>query len=358
MTDDMRIIAEEQLPSSPAGQPITVQIVQPRKPWWKRLIRIAIWVLVIGLLIAMAGRGMEEEGPFRTEQIRSGQKDQIVAVYNLTDVVDGRMAGDFLDFVAMVEKDEAIKAVVLRVNSPGGAVAASERMHHLVKRLSEDRPVVVSMGTVAASGGYMLACGADTIIAENATVTGSIGVIAGWIVFEGTMEKIGAQPIVIKSTDADYWKDDISLWHEPDETQAADIRRMLDAMQARFNTIVAEGRPGLVERETIVEHTVGVGENARTVSRVETEPFNGKVYTAAEALELGMIDQIGFIEDAIDLAASQAGLDDPQVTRYFRRGASLMEALFIGTQSRLLPIEPETLDELRTPRFEAIYRMD
>ncbi len=357
MTDDMRIIAEQQLPSVPAaGQPITIQIVQPRKIWWKRLIKIGIWVLIISMLIGLANLG-KDEGPFLSETIQKGNARQIVAVYALTDVVDGEMVSNFVDFVDFVEESKHIKAVVLRVNSPGGGVGASERMHHLVKRLSESRPVVISMGTVAASGGYMLSCGADAIVAEDATITGSIGVIAGWVVFEGTMEKIGAQPIVIKSTDADYWKDDMSPWHEPDETQVRDIRRMLDSMQTRFNTIVAEGRPGLVKRQTTVEYAVGTGDAVRMASRVETEPFNGKVYTAAEALELGMIDQIGFVEDAIDLAVSQAGLDDPHVSRYYRQ-PSMFESLMMGMEARALPIEPETLDALRTPKFQAIYRID
>jgi protease-4 len=371
MSDEMRILGESQSPPPcpPLAQPVTIQIVQPRKPWWRFFVKLGVVVLVIIILGAIFSRG-GREGPLLSKEIQAGQPDQVVAVYNISGVVDGDMTTNFETFVEMVEESDAIKAVVLRVNSPGGAVSASERMHHLVQRLSEDRPVVISMGSVAASGGYMLSCGADTIVAEDATITGSIGVIAGWMVFDGTMELIGATPMVIKSTDADYWKDDISPWHQPDDEQILAIREMLDEMQGRFNQIVIDARPDLVfpaQGEDAPDADLAAGdpavddedkdEEAAYLAAAAAEPLNGRVYTASQALELGLIDEIGFIERAIDIAAEQAGLDEPQVNRYYRQ-PSFFEAMMTSARARLWPIEPETLDDLRTPRFEAIYRVD
>ncbi len=189
--------------------------------------------------------------------------------------------------------DRSVRAVVLRINSPGGGVTASDLMYEELKgfRRRTGKPVIACMMDVAASGGYYLACAADRIIAHPTTVTGSIGVIMIAPDLTGTMQKLGIRTNVIKSGEM---KDAGSPFREMEADERAIFEGIVRDMYDRFLKVVAAGRPGISE------------EKLREVA-------DGRVYTAAQALDLGFVDQIGTLHDALKGARSAAELDDAKI---------------------------------------------
>ncbi len=194
--------------------------------------------------------------------------------------------------------DRAVKAVILRINSPGGTVGASELMHHQVLRFRQKtaKPVVAVMMDVAASGAYYLACACDEIVAHRSTVTGSIGVILQLFDFTGTMAKIGVTPTTIKSGD-------LKGGGSPFVTLAEEDRRIFQSiiqqMHDDFVAVVVAGRPQLTEERI-------------------RELADGRVYTARQALENGLIDRIGTLQEAIDDLKHTIGARRVNVVAYHR----------------------------------------
>ncbi len=215
------------------------------------------------------------------------------------------------------EGSPSVKAIVLRVNSPGGGVVASDEIYHAL--LEIETPVVVSMSEVAASGGYYISCGADEIVANPTTLTGSIGVIGTSPNLEGLLDKVGIEVTVMKSGDM---KDALSPYREPTEEELEYYQRIIDQAHAQFVGIVAEGRDLPLEEVR--------------------EIADGRVYTGLQALELGLVDELGNFPEAIDLAAELAGIEgEPQVIDY-GGPPSLMDIL-LGAVRRLSP--PISVDE-------------
>jgi protease-4 len=185
-------------------------------------------------------------------------------------------------------EDKNVRAVVLRINSPGGGVTATDLMYDELRRFRErtGKPVVAVLLDVGASGGYYLACGADKIYALPTTVTGSIGVIMIAPELSGTMQKIGMHVNVIKSGEL---KDMGSLFREMNEKDRAVFQGLIDGMYGRFLDVVAASRRGL-DRERL------------------RELADGRVYLGAEAKELGLIDEVGTLHDALAGAKQASGL--------------------------------------------------
>lgn len=194
-------------------------------------------------------------------------------------------------------RDPAVKAVVLRINSPGGSVTASELMHHELERFRKSgKPVVAMMLDVAASGGYYIACAADEIVACRSTVTGSIGVIMQTIEVTGTMQKIGVRAEAIKSGDQ---KGAGSPFESLTPEQREVFQVVVGELYTQFVDVVAAGRPEL-SRERILELA------------------DGRIYTAPQALENGLIDRIGTVRDAIARAKELGGVKKARVVAYAR----------------------------------------
>jgi protease-4 len=189
--------------------------------------------------------------------------------------------------------DDNVKAIVLRINSPGGGVTASDLMYSEVKRFKAKtgKPVIAAMLDVAASGGYYLACAADRIFAQPTTVTGSIGVVMIAPDFSGTMSKLGIRANVIKSAE---FKDAGSPLREMTAQDRAIFQGMIDEMYQRFLRVVAKARTNIDE------------------SRLKTLA-DGRVFLASDACEQGLIDQLGTLEDAIKAAKAAAGLEGKPV---------------------------------------------
>ncbi|MCE5325635.1 MAG: S49 family peptidase [Planctomycetaceae bacterium] len=316
------------------------------------LVALLLVSLLINLgLIAMLAGAQGEQG-LATTTVRDGDSRQTVALYDIAGVIDSSAARQFQKFYNAIDDDQNVKAVVLRVESPGGAVASSDEMHEIVLRLKgKGKKVVVSMGSLAASGGYYVSAAADTIVAERTTLTGSIGVIATWFVFKGTLDKIGVDPIVMKSSHAADWKDALSPLSKPAPYQQQYIQSLLNETQETFEDVVRKGRgERLKTRKATVE--VPATQEAKAQTHEHTEPFNGKIYSAAGAMELGLVDMIGYERDACDRAAKAAQLGNPKVVRYSPR-----HGLFTSlAEGRSQGLDVQTLRQMQTPTIEAIWR--
>jgi protease-4 len=304
-------------------------------------------------LLMLVAITADADDPMATAVMREGDEKQVVAVYTVAGMIDARTAGLFDAFCSKVMGDRNVKAVVIRVNSSGGTVAASDQIHNMVGRLKEaGKKVVVSMGDMATSGGYYISAAADRIFVEPTTITGSIGAIAQWPVVKGTFEKIGLEMIVVKSRHADEWKDDISPFRKPNQQQLDRIRQLLDKIQARFEQVVKEGRSGKL---TPALHEAGAAQ--ATQPAPEYEAFNGKVYLADEARELGLADADGYIENAIDAAGALAGLTRPKVVKYSRR-KGFVEKLLSAEAAGGVKLDANFLDQVQTPRILLMWKAD
>ena len=344
-------------PPVPPAAPTGTWIVQPapRKASW--LVRMGKGLLAmlfilsiiinIELLVLLFGTG---EG-LSTQTLRQGKADQVVALYEVEGMIDDVAAENFRRFYRAVGQDKNIKAVVLRVNSPGGGVAASDEIYHMVSLIAQksETPVIVSMGGVAASGGYYISAPGDTIFAEPGTVTGSIGVIAVWPVVKDLLSRNGIEVVTIRSQAAQRWKAKENFWETPEPRARQEVQDMLDVMQEKFERAVRDGRVDKLKVKTI--QVAGQGGAAPLV---EVEPFNGRVYVAERAVELGLVDEIGYLDDAIEAAIGKADLGEPKVVRYSRH-ESVLEAF--GAAVPAAPINAKLLDELMTPRVMMMWKV-
>lgn len=201
---------------------------------------------------------------------------------------------DSMDVVKEIKehaKDRSIKAIILRIDSPGGAVGPSQEIYEEVKKASAEKHIVVSMGSIAASGGYYIASPADMIFANPGTLTGSIGVIMEIPNLEGLMTKIGVRTEVIKSG---KHKDMASAFRKMDKEDRDILQGVLDNVHEQFIRAVAEGRKLTVD-------------SIRPIA-------DGRIFTGEQAKEIKLVDELGTLEDAIQKAAELAGISgEPEV---------------------------------------------
>jgi len=213
-----------------------------------------------------------------------------------------------IDYVKAAESNPRVKAIVVYINSPGGAVVPSDLMYQALRHA--EKPVVAAMGDVAASGGYYVACGADRILAHPATITGSIGVYGQLVNAAELLSSIGVEGIIVRSGDSKA----MGNWFEhPTEEQLAIEQQIVDQLYELFVQAVAEGR-GMA-----VDEVRGLAD--------------GRPFTGQQALEVGLVDALGSLPDAIDAAADLGGIvGEPRVIEY-RRTPSLLE-LWLSAQRR------------------------
>jgi protease IV len=208
--------------------------------------------------------------------------------------------------------DKNVKAVVLKVNSPGGEVLASDDIYSIIWRFQEktSKPVVAAMGSLAASGGYYVSAPCQWIVANEMTITGSIGVIMHGYNFRGLMDKVGIRPEVFKSG---KYKDMLSFdKREEDITQEERdmIQSMVNETFDRFKTIVSEGRAGAAKKN------VGATEFGKTLAENWQQYADGRILSGKEALQHGFIDELGNFEAAITRARKLAKIPDANVVEY------------------------------------------
>lgn len=250
-------------------------------------------------------------------------KAKVAVIYADGDIVDGKakesqiVAGDrFAKIISEIRNDSTVKAAVLRVNSPGGSVLASEKIKAELTLLQERMPVVASYGNYAASGGYWISAGCDKIYSNATTLTGSIGVFSMIPDFSKTVnDKLH---VGITSVKSNSHADMYGMMRPLTDKEIAYMQASVEKIYDRFTGIVAEGRD-------------------LTVSRVD-EIAQGRVWTGAEALDINLVDQIGTIEDAITWAALSvdgvAAVEEVEVVGYPKplTGLELLMESFGGTQ--------------------------
>jgi protease-4 len=228
---------------------------------------------------------------------------------------------EILQNIKEFREDDTIKAIVLRIDSPGGGVAPSQEIYREVTKTVQSKPVIASMGSVAASGGYYVAAGADKIVASPGTITGSIGVIMGYTNFEELLGKIGLVPVVIKSG---KYKDIGSPARQMSDDERKLLQDFTDQVHRQFITAISEGRK-MKEKE--VESIA-----------------DGRILTGESAKSLGLVDNLGNLEDAVDLAGKMAGIEG-KITRVYPREKHLSFFRYLSGESlsRLLnrAIHPE-----------------
>ena len=229
----------------------------------------------------------------------------------------GALSGPIIDEIRSASDNPSVKAIVLRVNSPGGGIVASDDIYREVLRAREKgKKVVVSMGTLAASGGYYISCAADRIIASPGTMTGSIGVISMFPNTQDLMSKIGVQMTVIKSG---AHKDEGSPFRPMTEEEMSYFQSMIDQMYGQFVDVVAKGRNMDVE----------------TVRRLG----DGRVYTGQSALQLGLVDELGDLQHTIDVAAKMGGIrGKPRIIEH--RRPSFLTSLFGSAARSISQLSP------------------
>ena len=234
-------------------------------------------------------------------RIKSTASDKIAVLYAQGDIIYGEGDKEYIGQEKMIEalqkirKDNSIKAVVLRVNSPGGSALASDLILRELELTKKDKPLVVSMGNYAASGGYYISCNADKIIAEPTTITGSIGVF-------------GMIPNISKLAD------NIGINGEQVGTNAQSVGYSLfEPMSKDFEKVTQESVENIY---TTFVSRVANGRNL-TTSKVDSIG-QGRVWTGTEALQIGLVDQLGSLEDAVEVAAELAEVSDYRTTDYPR----------------------------------------
>jgi len=234
--------------------------------------------------------------------------------------------------------DDRVKAIVLRIDSPGGGVTASDEIWSDLVRFKKKRgiPVVASFGDVAASGGYYIACAADRIVAHPTTMTGSIGVIMLNFNVEGLLGKIGVRNETFK---AGAHKDLLSPFRGATPEERRIVQSILDTLHARFVTVVREGRPHL-DPNRIGELT------------------DGRIFDATQALEAGLVDEIGDLEAAIDAAKAAANVEKARVVTYHHADEMpdniYSAARHAPVQVNVLPVDLGTLVR-PGPRFMYLW---
>lgn len=210
-----------------------------------------------------------------------GEKVGVVEVTGM--IVDAR---DTIDQIKQLREDDTIKAIVVRIDSPGGAVAPSQEIYREIRKTASQKKVVASMGAVAASGGYYIAAAADGIIASPGTITGSIGVIMAYTNYRALLDKIGLVPVVVKSG---AYKDTGSPVREMTVEEREFLESLTDKIHQQFIQDIVAGRQMDPEK----------------VSQLA----DGRIYTGEESKALGLVDRIGNIEDAIEWAGRMGGIE-------------------------------------------------
>jgi len=223
-----------------------------------------------------------------------------------------------------LRSEPEIKAVVLKVNSPGGVIAPSQEIHDEVRRTADVKPVVVAMGALAASGGYYVSAPATRIVANPGTATGSIGVILQFNEVHVLFDKLGLRSRTVKSG---AMKDAGSPFREMTDADRATFQALIDDLFDQFVTAVAEGRK--LEPEAV-----------RRLA-------DGRVYSGRQALELGLVDQLGNFWDAVALAQELGGMTGKPVLDYRRKRSSGLLRWALGEDTVAL----EPLQAAAAPAF-------
>jgi protease-4 len=318
--------------------------------WIGRLLRptvfLALLLLLVFSVLLNVYLGIFVQSAFggpRESTYREGETEKRVAILPLEGMINDEMAGGVRERLQLL-RDNPPVALVLRINSNGGAVAASDRIWDRLKRFREDTgvPIVASFGATAASGGYYVAMPSDHIIAEPTSITGSIGVIAQAFTVEELLSKVGVTPETITASEATE-KDEMNPFRSWTAEDRKRLRGLLNHAYERFVEVVKKGRAEKGLKDEALEAVT-----------------TGRVFTAAEAEKRKLIDARGYLHDAIAQAAELAGLERrPRVTMVQNARPVGWLRLLSGRSADALSGGPgrkprRWLNELSSPRL--LYR--
>jgi len=278
-------------------------------------------ILVVYLAMALAGTTLiAPAGGFRHDVVREGDASTRVAVVPVSGLIysgepgHGPRAGTadwVVEALKEAGKDSSVRAVILEVNSPGGTITGSDLIHHQVEKLrAEGTTVVALFRGLAASGGYYVSAPADRIVAHPTAITGSIGTIFENVHVEGLLKKLGVETTVVKSGKL---KDMASPFRLPTDEERAVIQSIVDEAFERFVDVVARGRKMTAEK----------------VKQIA----DGRILTAEQAKAVGLVDELGYFEEAVAAAEKLADVSNATVVRY-RRSPSLFDLLTMESRAR------------------------
>jgi len=292
---------------------------------------VMLFLMLVGVAVLVAaGKG---EKKFIEEVIQDGPRTAKIAIVSINGIIDEQQARDVYWQLKTARDDKNVKGLIIRVDSPGGTISGSDQIHNEIVKYRSDtnQPAVAFMQGVAASGGYYSSVACDEIIAEPTAITGSIGVIMGYLVLQQLLEeKLGIKPIVVKAGAKKDWP---SSFQMPTDEQLQYMQeRIIGPAYKQFVKVVVDGRSQLTEED---------------VNRLA----DGSIYWADKALEEKLIDGIGYLKDAIDKTKSLAGVKKAQVIEY-RKPFSIADMLSAKTNLSL-KIDRRTLYEVAVP--QALY---
>ena len=279
-------------------QPIP-PVEKPKKSFGRTLLYFALGLVALVVLSSVFGRFISEDG-------LGDSREKIAMVEVSGQIFDSK---DIVRQLSNYRRDDDIKAILLRIDSPGGAVAPSQEIYDEVLRVRADnKKIYASMGSLAASGGYYIAVAADRIYANPGTLTGSIGVIMAFGNAEKLMKKIGLEPQVVKSG---KYKDVGSPARKMTPEERIYLQRVVDDVHQQFIDAVAKGR-NITTKE------------ARKLA-------DGRVYTGRQALKLKMVDEMGGLEDVIVKLGEAAGIEGRPKVIWEEPQKGFMEWLMEGS---------------------------
>ncbi|MGQ0635056.1 MAG: signal peptide peptidase SppA [Planctomycetaceae bacterium] len=297
---------QELIQSPAAAAPAPIILQAPKPGLFERLKSWVLYAVLVGSLLANISMYAayqdyfaSAEGP--SEKYRSGEREarDKLAVIRVSGTIMPPFTDRVVKAIEHAGKDEQVKGILLSIDSPGGFVSDSHQIYHQLKRLREkhQKPIVVSMGSMAASGGYYIAMGAGPqarIFAEPTTWTGSIGVIIPRYDLTGLAEKVGVRSEPLKTGE---FKDALNMFRQMTPAEKAVWEDIMNQSFEQFLEVIHEGRPKL-EMEKI------------------REVATGQVFTAKDALARGLIDEIGYEEEALAALKTACGLKEARVVTY------------------------------------------
>ncbi|HEV2292386.1 MAG TPA: signal peptide peptidase SppA [Tepidisphaeraceae bacterium] len=340
------------MPPMPPMMPTPMFMQPPRERSFARAIFMTLATTIFGLSLAaniylLLFSGLMSGGmSARQNTVLEGNPLERIAIIPVNGVIMTDGAQQFDRFMKLAEADKNVKAIVIEIDSPGGTVTASDEIHHRIVQFKTNRPgvpVVATMGSLAASGGYYVACAADYVFAQPTTMTGNIGVLFPRYNISRLADKWGIEETTLESTGAPY-KNAGSMLKPENPEEVKYFQEIIDKSFMQFKEVVQNGR-------------------GNKLTRPLSEIANGKIYLGPEAQALGLVDEIGYLQDAY-LHAAQ-GLKKPQVVRYMNP-PSLLEALAmksnigsIGASSNgtvNVQLDWQKLQEFTTPRMLYLWR--
>jgi len=296
----------------------------------------AVLLLLVIVLASLMAAGPMEDG-LREHVVQPGPKGTKIAVLRVEGLIQETLVEQVRRRLDRARRDGDVVAVVLRINSPGGYLTASDALYHHVRVFAEEtgKPVVAAMDAVAASGGYYAACAADTIVAQRTTVTGSIGIVAHYFFLNELMEdKLGIRSVTLKRGRQKDWPNMFAAQMTPEQRRYI-MEALLDPGYEQFVSVVAEARD--MDRPDVL--------------RLAT----GRIFLGPEARERGLVDEVGYFARAVEIAKTRAGAAEARVVEYVRP-FSLGNLVGLSAKAEsLLDLRPEMLPGLSSPRIMYLW---